>query len=158
MTLERTNRHISLPFGKGTLDLDAPTDHLGLAIANLRDIKAAIDTAVRDINDELIARADKDASYTYRGNGVEITLDGPGRTDITDPDGLRTALLALVEDDVITVQAVDAAVQEVVTFKASKRGLGALKKLGGRVADVIAGFEQPTTRPRAVRVTIGGPR
>lgn len=135
------------------LTLAAPTDDLGGFLADVREFKELLRESERVVSQELLFRMDKGAAWTLHGRGLKISGDSPAPVEAWDGAELRTALLELVDDGVLAVEAVDAAVETVVTYKPRKAGINALRKLGGRVGEVVDGLAVKAEKTRSVRVT-----
>lgn len=149
--LERTDRHVLIPGSGEVVSLDDATDQLAGHRLWLKDMAEAMRDASRVIDNELLRRADKAVTYTYRGGGLEVTMDGPDRK-VYDAEPLRADLLELAGRGVIDEAAVEKAVKVETTYKAMASGIKALKKLGGAVVEAIERHESENPRPRQVRV------
>lgn len=153
--LERTDRHVLIPGSGELVSLDDATDQLAGHRLWLKEMAEAMRDAARVLDDELLRRADKAVTYTYRGSGLEVTMDGPDRK-VYDAEPLRAELVALAEQGVIDDTAVEKAIKVETTYKAMASGIKALKKLGGAVVEAIERHESENPRPRQVRVTKRG--
>jgi len=135
------------------LDLSLCSD---ATLANLRDmIRDAEDEqrqAKRQIDGEVLARMDRNASWTLKVPGFELSAPSPAEKSEFDAPALHADLMAFVDDGLLSVEAVDAAVEQVLTYKPRVRGIEALRKRGGAIAEVIAKHEQKIEPTR--RVTI----
>lgn len=100
---------------------------------------------------ELHKRMDQAACWTLRDGEYEIRGESPERIDY-DSEALLERLTELVESEAIAPEAADAALKREVSYKPAKRGINALLKLGGKVADAIKACEQPVERPRRITV------
>lgn len=134
------------------VDLDGPIDQLAQFLADARDIDAAVKDAKRAVTDEVLRRADADAAWTIHLPGVKLSMPSPAPVEDWDELELREALLTLADEGVISVEAVDRAVEPVVTYKIRAAGVKALRKLGGRVAEAIDSRARETQRTRYVKV------
>jgi hypothetical protein len=141
------------PASGEVLTLAAPTGDLAGWLADVREWESNLREAKRIVQAEILARLDKQASWTTHEAGLKISGDSPAPTEIWDGAELRTALLELVDEDLLSIEAVDAAVQTVVTYKPAKAGISKLRKLGGRVADVVDSLCQTVERERRVTVS-----
>lgn len=149
--LEQVPTFVSPTTGE-VVSLAAPTDQLGHLLADIRDAETALRDAKREINQELFARWDKLASYTHRFDGLEMSGPSPKPAEAFDGPSLHTALMLLVTEGVLAVEAVDAAVETVVTYEPRKKGINALRALGGRVQAVVDAHASETYKERYVRV------
>ena len=136
------------------LTLESPTGDLGRYLADVREMESYVKEAKNIVQQEILRRMDKDALYTVRvpGAGLKLSGSSPAPSEEFDELALREALLVLVDEDVVTIEAVDRAVEPVVTYKARMAGIKALRKLGGRVAEVIDGHSNTIFKTRYVRV------
>jgi hypothetical protein len=66
---------------------------------------------------------------------------------------LRGRLEELVADGLLSMEAVDAAVEVVTGFKARAAGISALRKLGGVVAEAVEECSVSVEKPRRVSVS-----
>lgn len=136
------------------LDLGLVSD---ATLANLRDMIRDAEEEQRlakhKIDAEVLSRMDRQARWTLRVEGYELTAPSPApKTEYPDAAALHAALMDFVDSGDLTVEAVDAAVEQVLTYKPRKAGIEALRKRGGRIAEVIAAHEQQVEPAR--RVTI----
>lgn len=154
--LRETADHVRLfdPATGEELDLSLCSD---ATLANLRDmIRDAEDEqrqAKRQIDAEVLARMDRNAKWTIKTEGgLELTAPSPASKSEYDAGALHAALMAFVDDGLLSVEAVDAAVEQVLTYKPRVRGIEALRKRGGAIADVIAEHETQVEPTRRVTV------
>lgn len=132
--------------------LDGPTEDLGQFLADLREHESMWREAKKLVTRELVARMDKSASWTLHVNGLKLSTQSPAPSEEFNGPELREALLDLVDEGVVTIEAVDAAVETVVTYKPRKAGINALRKLGGRVVDAINAHRTETEKDRYISV------
>ena len=92
---------------------------------------------IRDtLGEELVRRMDAKAKWTLNLDGYKVSAPSPAPKVEWDVTALRSTLAAL-RDQGIDEDALDAAMDVVVTYKPRTAGLNALKKLGGLVAEQI---------------------
>lgn len=141
------------PITGEVLDLDSPTDILAAALSRAKEQGAGLQAFTRAIKDELLHRMDYEHCYTVHAIGVgKVAGDGKRPPD-HDGTRLLAALLPLVPD-VLSMRAVEAAVERVTTYKPRKAGINALlKSTDERVIEAVRSAEMPNTKPRDVRVT-----
>jgi hypothetical protein len=135
------------------ISLDSPTEKLGECLADIRDYESLLREAKRALTTELLARFDRNAQWTVHAGGFKLSGQSPAPVEEWDGAELRTALLGLVDADLLSIEAVDAAVETVVTYKPRKAGINALKKLGGRVGEVVESLRQESERERRITVS-----
>lgn len=135
------------------LTLASPTEDLARCLADIRDFEAQVRDVKRSLTGELLARLDKDASWTLHLPGMKLRGDSPEPQEDWDGAGLRDALLLLVDNGDLAIEAVDAAVETTVTYKPRKAGINKLRKLGGQVAETVEAFRQVRERDRRVSVS-----
>jgi hypothetical protein len=134
------------------ISLDAPDQDLGGFLNDVRDLESAIRESKRAVHDELLRRMDSAATWTVHVPGLKLSGPSPAPTEEFDELELRTALLTLVDEGVISVEAVDRAIEPVVTYKARRAGINALRKLGGRVAETVTAHARSVEKTRYVKV------
>lgn len=127
----------------------AASDQIAQWIESVREWEANAREAKQLAAAELHDRMDRSASWTLHAGEYTIVGESPNRVEY-EVGTLRGVLGHLVEDGLITAEAADAAVKAEVTYKPAKRGINALMKLGGAVADAIRACERPVDRPRRV--------
>lgn len=111
----------------------------------------------RDLQDEILARMDLNASWTIRlESGVTLTGDGPNRSE-WDVPSLRGVLRTLAKEGLISKEAAAKGIRRKVTYEAAAAGLNALLKLGGDVEARVTACRLESAKPRSVRVS-GGAR
>lgn len=136
------------------LGLDRPNEDLVQLLADVREYEAMLREVKRIVQRELLVRLDRDGKWTlHLENGLKVSAPSPEPTEEFDELALRAALLELADEGVLTVEAVDRAIEPVVTYKAHKNGLNALRKLGGRVKAVIDAHASEVVKDR--RITVG---
>lgn len=139
--------HAVHPVTGEVIELDQPSGDLAGWLEEIRDAESKLRVFKRDLQDAILARMDRDASWTLREGDFEISGDGPGRVSY-DGDELAEVLAGLVEEGLISAQAAEAACETVTTYKPKARGINALRKLGGSVAEVIDSLAEPVPEER----------
>lgn len=130
------------------IDLQAaPLEQLADWRHAMRSYEEDAKLAKQAVDREIVARMDRAALWTQREGRYVVTAPSPAPAVEYDADALRDALIEHGLDQ----DAVDRAVVPVVTFKVSKRGLDALRKLPG-LADVIDEHATEIEKPRRVSV------
>ena len=141
------------PITGEVLTLASPDRDLGSYLADLRDFESVLREHKRIVTRELLERFDKQASWTHRFEGLKLTSSSPAPVEEWDGAELREALLALVDEGVLAIEAVDAAVETIVSYKPRKTGINALRKLGGRVNEIVESLKSEVEKDRYVSVT-----
>lgn len=142
------------PFTGVAIDLDADSETLARAIRELRDLDEERKQIVKDISHELLQRMDQDASWTLHFPGLDVSGDTPNRKTYKS-ERLVKVLEALVTEGKISKEAAQAAVEVEVKYKVKKRGVDAIRKLGGEISKRLYGCEVPipdSTRSVSVKV------
>jgi hypothetical protein len=134
------------------VELDGPTESLAEFLADMREHESLCREAKKLVTREVVSRMDKSATWTLHVAGLKLSAASPAPTEEFDGPELKEALHALVEEGVLSIEAVDAAVETVVSYKPRKAGINALRKLGGRVAEVIAEHCREVEKDRYVSV------
>jgi hypothetical protein len=136
------------------VSLDAPLEDLAAYLADVRDWEQTfLRPCKRAVEEELLRRMDHDARYTVRAGAYVVRGDGPGRVEYNE-DLLRIRLRELVDDEAISREAAAAAVKEKVSYQPMARGINALLKLGGKVAEAVRSAE---AGEKTRRVTVKPP-
>jgi hypothetical protein len=135
--------------------LKAGDGQLGDYLDAVRDWEAMARVAKGVVSAELHRRMDAGAKWTLSAGDFEIVGQSPDRVEY-DVGELRAVLRELLEKELISRDAALAAVKREVVFSVSKRGVNALRKIGGEVAKAIdaIGHEPATAR----RITIKRPK
>ncbi|MBA3688442.1 MAG: hypothetical protein H0W81_06410 [Chloroflexi bacterium] len=145
---------VAFPITGEVLDLStADTGKLARARDEILDIERQFREVKHALDAEVLARMDRAAKWTLRADGLKLEGTSPGRKSWYDGPALREALMGLVDAGVIDVAAADAAVETVVTYKPSVRGIKALRKLGGEVEQAIGEHEELVDVTRRVSVS-----
>lgn len=142
--------------GEALVIAEATTDTLAMFLDNVRDTERAFRDQKKAVTYEVLRRMDAEASWTARVGDYELKGDGPGDRTEYDAKGLYEALGEYVESGVITEAARSAAVERTYAYKASVRGIRALEKLGGGIAELIRQHTRSTPKDR--RVSVGRAR
>ena len=136
--LEKIPEFIS-PITGEVVALSAPSEDLGHLLADIREAEGQLREAKREINQELFLRFDRDAKWTHHLPGLKLSGPSPKPSEEFDGEELRGVLVSLVREGALTMEAVNAAVEVIPEYKVHKKGINALRALGGRVkADVDA--------------------
>ena len=146
-----TTSLIPHPLTGEAIELTADTDMLAHWVDQLRELERQAKEARDLIGLELLRRMDAKASWTLRAGDFKITAPSPAPKVEWDVDQLR-ATLADLRDQGLDEDAIDAALEVVVTYKPRASGLNALKKLGGEVAERIAACGTEVEPQRRVSV------
>lgn len=147
MTELVTTEQVVHPITGELLAPDSPPETLAGFLAQVREYELELRAAKKLVTRWVLDVMDRRASWTLRAEGFTLTGQSPAPAESFDELALREDLLRLVDEDVLSVEAVDAAVETVVTFKVRRAGLSALRKLGGRVAETVdlhARLDEPT--------------
>lgn len=139
------------PLTGEAIELAAETDTLAQWVDQLRELERQAKEARDMIGLELLRRMDAKASWTLRAGDFKITAPSPAPKTEWDVDQLR-ATLADLRDQGLDEDAIDAALEVVVTYKPRTAGLNALRKLGGEVAERIAACGTEVEPARRVSV------
>jgi hypothetical protein len=131
----------------------APTDQLAEMRAYIRDLEEDLKLAKQALDGEVIRRMDLECRWSWSGNGYTLKAPSPAPGIEFDAAQLRGRLEELVAEGLLSMAAVDAAVEVVTEFKPKVAGINALKKLGGAVAEAIAECATEVEKPR--RVSLG---
>lgn len=151
--IQTTSVQLVNPSTGELLTLDSPTEDLGRFLADMREHESLCREAKRAITREVVARMDKGATWTLHVEGLKLSSQSPAPVEEFDGPALHEALQFLVDEDVIGVEALDAAVETVISYKPRKAGINALRKLGGRVADVVDEHRTVIDKDRYVSVS-----
>ena len=138
----------------GTLvDLNGSNDHLAEYLQQSKRIREHLRDRERIVEAELLHRMDLQAQYTIHTTVGKLTAPSPQPVEEYDGLALRTDLLEMVDEGLLSVEAVDRACPVEVSVKVSKRGVGQLRKLGGRVAEAVDRHRTEAAPRRSVRVS-----
>jgi hypothetical protein len=138
------------------LSLDSPSPELGRYLADLREFESVLREFKRLVSRELLSRMDREASWTLRADELKIVGQSPAPSEEWDGAELRQALLEHVDAGRLSVEAVDAAVETIISYKTRKAGITALRKLGGPIAETVNGLARTAERERRVTVSRNG--
>jgi len=136
------------------IDLDDATDLLiAQTLDDVDDLRGRLADYRSALGAEILRRMDARASWTTRAGGFKLSAPSPAPVVSYDGAALWEELGRLAEHGRFGLEALDAAVRQVVTFKPRAAGIKALAKLGPDVAQLI---DRHTTYvdppPRRVRV------
>lgn len=129
------------------------TDQLAALRDEIRDARDALNAWAQQLDQELIERLDHEARRSAQVGGYTIKAAAPTVRE-TDEAALRLALEELADQGLISVAAVNAAVEIVEVPKARRAGLNALHKhVDPRVREVVAAHDREIDNPTR-RVTV----
>lgn len=133
--------------------LKAPDLDLAVFLHDLKVHQSQLRELAKIVQRELLDRQDFRAKWTTHVPGFEIKGDRQKDEESWDGAELREALLAFVDQGVLSIEAVDGAVETVVSFKVKKLGLNSLRSLGGEIAETIDRLRTVVPRDRRVNVS-----
>ena len=119
------------------LTLDAPDTDLGRYLIDIREFESILREHKRLVNRELLSRLDHARKWTRTLPGMKLTAPSSRPPEEWDGAELRERLLEFVDRGELSVEAVDAAVEVVVSHKVKKVGINALRAGGGAVAAAV---------------------
>jgi len=134
------------------ISLGAPTDILAEHVDQLKDMKSQIDEALGEVNLELLRRMDLEAKWTARVGPWTVRGDSPAPKVDYNGEQLYEDLYSLAARGDISYEALEAAVEQITGYKVKVAGVNALKKRGGKIAEVIEAAASTSERRRSVRV------
>jgi hypothetical protein len=132
--------------------LEADDGELGEYIEAVRDWEHMAKVAKRVVSAELHRRMDSEARWTMHAGPLTIQGESPDRVE-WDAAELRPLLRALVAEELISADAAQAALKREVVFTVSKRGVNALRKIGGAVKARIDAIGHEPGKPRAIKLS-----
>lgn len=142
------------PLTGEVLTLGSPDADLAGYLADLREYESVLKEHKSMVNRELLARMDRSAKWTIHAGSLKLTAPSPDPGEEWDGAGLYTALCDLADQDLISTEAVNAAVEIQHVYKVKKAGVNALRKLPG-VGQLVDRFCEPAEKARYVRVSRG---
>lgn len=141
------------PISGEVLTLAAHDEDLGRYLSDVREYESMIREAKRTVNRELLSRLDRRAKWTvHLPGGLKLSAPSPKPEESWDGAELRAELLSFVDAGTLSIEAVDSAVEQVVSFKPRKTGINALRALGGDIAAVIDRLVTKAEKDRYVSV------
>lgn len=132
--------------------INADIDELADVIDGLKELEAAVKVAKRAANKGILARFDKRGKWSGVYRGLKVSAPSPEPKYEWNVDALRGTLLDLLDQELIDDEAFDAALDQVVVWKAKTNGLKALMKLGGEITERIESCRIVTEPERYVSV------
>lgn len=141
------------PITGEVLDLRTAADvDLASWLDAVRGMEQAQRAAKKVVQDELLRRMDRNASYTIREGDFQITGDSPKPQVHYDVEPLAADLDELVRGGLLTEEARARVIVETVERKVSQREVNKLLNLGGPVAEAVERHRTEAPRDRRVRV------
>lgn len=131
---------------------NSPPEDIGQLLVALKEHGEALNAVKRDVSRWFIDHLDRQACWSLSVPGFKLSAPSPQPVEEFDGPALREALLDLVDEGVLSIEAVDKAVETVVTYEPRRRGIGALRKRGGRVAAVVDAHAREVEKNRYVSV------
>jgi hypothetical protein len=142
------------PLTGETLSLvHAGEDQLAQLLDSVKDYESRLREAKSLLSQEILRRQDQSACWTTRAGGFVLKGSSPAPSEEFDALALREDLLGLVDEGALHIQAVDAAVETVISYRARKGGINQLRKLGGVVAQIIDRHATPVIKSRYISVS-----
>ena len=135
------------------LELDSSTEDLAGYLADVREYESLLREAKNLVQRELLHRMDRAAKWTERVPKYKLSAPSPKPEEQWDGATLRARLLELVDTGALAIEAVDAAVETVVSFKIRKAGVNALRAQDGAAARIVDELVTTVEKDRRVTVT-----
>jgi hypothetical protein len=135
------------------VDLDSPIDQLAACMDNIRELESRIREEKSKLTREFLERFDKQAEWSTVAGDFQVSAPSPKPREEFDGPGLHEALRVLVDDGTISVEALDAAVETVISYEPRRTGINKLRKLGGRAEKIIRAYTTETQPTRYVKVS-----
>lgn len=137
------------------LTLDSPTEDLGRFLADMREHESLWREAKNVVQGEIRNRMDQQKKWTLHVPGLKLTAPSPaaGTPEEWDGAALRSELLELADEGTLSIEAVDAAVEVIVTYKVHKAGINALRAGQGAPAEIVDRLAMRGEKPRYVTVS-----
>ncbi len=147
------NTWVANPLTGVAVELADGTDALADMHDQLKEARSIIDEARNLLGDELVARMDRRGRWSLTHDGLTVSAPSPKPPVEHDGKALLHELGELVVAGTIEWDAVNDTVEVVVTYKVKRRGVDALRKLGGEVAEAIDRCQvEAEPKPRRVSV------
>lgn len=136
------------------LDLDGPTDVLADAVARIASLETDLRDARSALRGELLRRMDTANVRSFDAGPYKLEAEAPNQSDY-DAQDLAPVLAELVVNGKIAQEAMDAALERVVSHKPRKRELDRLltsPTLSDEDRAAIQACAKPRTRERRLTV------
>ncbi len=147
------NTWVANPLTGAAVELADGTDALADMHDQLKEARSIIDEARNLLGDELVARMDRRGKWSLTHDGLTVSAPSPKPPIEYDGQALLCELSDLAEQGAIDTDAADDAVEMEYTYKVKRRGVDALRKLGGAVAEAIDRCQvEAEAKPRRVSV------
>jgi hypothetical protein len=144
-------REVLIPYTGETVDLASSPDKLAAVLYEIRNLESRLREAKGELTEELLGRMDANARWTERFGEYHVTGKSPEPTIEYDGERLFDALRTLHDQGLITYEAAEAAIK--TKHEAQRRGVNALLKLGGKVAEEVRACEkEPEPKRRYLKV------
>lgn len=158
MTLPRNDIARAVQFANPTtgevLTLDSPDVDLSRYLADIREFESVLREHKALVNRELLSRLDKSANWTrHLEGGLKLSSPSSEPSIEYDAEPLYWALQGYLERGELAPEAVDAAVEQVVTYKAKAAGVKRLAKVSAQLRDLVQEHSRETEKTRYVSVT-----
>lgn len=127
------------------LTLASADEDLLSYLADLREFKSVLEEHRRMVCRELAARRDKIGKWSWVAGDYQASVPSPDPGEEWDGAELHSALMEYVDQDILSIEAVNAAVEIQHVYKVRKAGVQALRKIVG-VRDTIDRLARPVER------------
>ena len=150
--IESTGQFVNPTTGEA-LSLSSPDADLGNYLADIRELESVLREHKQIVTRELLSRMDRSASWTVYEGGLKLSGSSPKPSEEWDGVELYNALWDFIDSGELSPAAVEAAVAVETIYKPQKRGIEALRKLGGDIAETIDGLAREVVRDRRITVS-----
>lgn len=149
--LEQATQLVNLKTGE-QLSLDSPTEDLARYVDDMRVLKSEIQEVVNIVGRTLLTRLDFRGKSSLHAGAWKLSAPSPKPEEVWDGALLRAELMSFVDAGVLSIEAVDDAVEQIITFKVKKAGVNSLRNLGGEIAATVEGLKGSKEKTRYVKV------
>lgn len=153
---ELVRQPIVHPLTGQVLDLDkASPQDLAEMLVEADEYKSMLQELRNYIGSEVQRRMDAGAKWTLHAGDYKLTSSSPAPVEEFDGHDLYLALEELVQQGVITQDALERAVEIKVEYKPRKAGINALRKLGPIPNEAVGKHVREVVPRRYVKVSRG---
>jgi hypothetical protein len=139
MSTDLATRLAVIPHTGEQVDLAAiPPEGIAQILDEIKEVESRLREFKGEVAAVVIPEFDRQRKWTVDAGPYKLSAPSDASEEVFDVDALSFALTQLVDDGVISSDAMDAACELVQTWKVKKAGLNALRK-SPKLAEVIDG-------------------
>lgn len=134
------------------LDLSKPDEDLAAWLYEIRDVESRLKEVKGELTREFYHRLDKAAKWSRLVGEYEVKGESPEPVTAYDGNQLWDVLSTFVEDGLLSQEALETAVEQVISYKPKLAGVKAARKVDPQIAEAIDACSYEVEKRRYITI------